>query len=260
MLSYMHIKPKLDINRRKRFILSSIPLSLDSQAFLQLLQLADSALPIGSAAHSFGIETLVAENLLEVAELESFLETYLQETGTLESIFCRRAYRLALSHSVNDFEQPWLALNGELGALKTARESRVASATLGRRFLQLVHDLLEHPVLQCAVQSAKAANVDIHYSTAFGLAGHLLGIDETAVVLAYLQQTLWCLVSACQRLLPLGQRQASGIVWRCKPALITIAERSAEAASSPEDIVVFTPLLDIGSLRHPLLPTRLFIS
>ena len=85
-------------------------------------------------------------------------------------------------------------------------------------------------------------------------------MDETATVLAYLQQTLWCLVSACQRLMPLGQTQASRIVWQLKPTLVSIAERSKGAASSPEDIVVFAPLPDIGSLRHPLLSTRLFIS
>jgi urease accessory protein len=222
--------------------------------------LADSALPIGSAAHSFGIETLVAEDLLTVEHLEAFLGAYLHETATLESIFCRRAYRLVSSHSADEFEQQWLILNDELSAFKTARESRVASATLGRRFLQLVQGLEPCPLLQHAIQSAKTAKVDIHYSTAFGLTGYLLGVDEPAAVLAYLQQTLWCLVSACQRLMPLGQSQASGIVWLLKTTLISIAERSAEAASSPEDIVVFTPLPDMGSMRHPLLPTRLFIS
>ncbi len=237
-----------------------MPITLDAQAFLQLLQLADSALPIGSAAHSFGIETLVAEDLLTVERLGAFLEEYLYETGTLESICCRRAYRLCSSPVSDEFESQWLALNDELSALKTARESRVASATLGRRLLQLVQGLEVWPLLQHAVQAAKTAKVDIHYSTAFGLTGYLLGVDETAAVLAYLQQTLWCLVSACQRLMPLGQSQASRIVWRLKPVLIGIAEHSAEAVSTPEDIVVFTPLPDIGSMRHPMLPTRLFIS
>src|SRR6185437_2901191 len=75
---------------------------------LKLLQLADSALPIGSAAHSFGIETLVAEELLTVEHLAQFLEDYLHETGALESVFCRRAYVLASSSTLAEFESRWL--------------------------------------------------------------------------------------------------------------------------------------------------------
>lgn len=235
-------------------------MQLTELTWLRLLQLADSALPIGAIAHSFGLETLVADEDLDVPHLSSFLQEYLAEAGTLESIFCRRGYHLVTLTPPDTFEEQWLALNARLSALKTARESRVASATLGRRFLQLVQTLEELPLLQKALQASKAARADIHYSVAFGLISGLLAVDETASVLAYLQQSILGLVYACQRLMPLGQSQASKIVWQLKPVLITIAERSEAAAQSPEDTAVFTPLLDIGSMRHSTLPTRLFIS
>src|SRR5437879_3702590 len=185
-------------------------------AFLQLLQLADSALPIGTAAHSFGMETLVAEQWLEVENLECFLGAYLVEAGTLECTFCLLGQRLGAdleeSKQALAVEQ-WLQLNARLSAFKTARESREASAALGRRLLQLALGLEVHPSLANFVRAAKLAGQETHQSLAFGLLGGLLQIDETEVALAYLQQSLTGLVSACQRLLPLGQSQASQILW-----------------------------------------------
>lgn len=232
----------------------------DQLPFLRLLQLADSALPIGSTAHSFGLETLTLEGHLDVEHLEVFLHDYLAENGTFEGVFCRLGHQLHSSPGIEHFTNGWLEINGRLSAFKTARESRVASATLGRRFLQLVVALEETPQLRQAIQIARDKQTDIHYSIAFGLVGAILGIDETTTVLAYLQQSLTGLVSACQRLLPLGQNQASSILWRLKTPLLAIAEKSAASLQHPEAVAMFTPLLDMGSMRHPMLATRLFIS
>jgi len=199
---------------------------MDQLSLLRLMHLADSALPIGSTAHSFGLETLVAEGTIHVEQLERFLQDYLEEAGRLESTYCRLGHRLASFTDGKRRETQWLALNAQLSAFKTARESRTASATLGRRFLTLVQAMEESLFFQEAAHSAKATHTDIHYSPAFGLVGGVLDVSETATVLAYLQQSLMSLVSACQRLMPLGQSQASGILWHLKPTLIAIASRS----------------------------------
>ncbi|GCE09561.1 urease accessory protein UreF [Dictyobacter aurantiacus] len=233
---------------------------IDNLSFLKLLQLADSAVPIGSAAHSLGLETLTIENTLDVGRLEDFLHHYLAETGVLESAFCRLGHRLAPDKGASGVAASWLTLNQRLSALKTARESRMASATLGRRFLQLVIALEDAPCLRQAFAIARQQPCDMHFSIAFGLVGAVLGIDETTTVLVYLQQSLANLVSASQRLLPLGQSQASAIQWRLKSTLLEIAERGREQAEEPTELQVFTPLVDIGSMRHPQLQTRLFIS
>jgi urease accessory protein len=235
----------------------------DHLALLRLMQLADSALPVGAAAHSFGLETFVAEEYLEVAQLGPFLRDYLEEAGVVEGAFCRLGYHLASHTDRALFTAEWLALNEQLSAIKTARESRAASAALGRRFLQLLLSLEDAPLIQIAMQSAKSTGSsgrDTHYSIAFGLAGGIVQVDETAVILAYLQQSLIGLVSACQRLLPLGQSQASQLIWQLKPTLLTVADRSKEVAANSDEMSLCTPLVEVGSMRHPYLATRLFIS
>src|SRR3982750_757235 len=98
---------------------------------LRLLQLADSAIPIGAAAHSFGLETLIEDGTITVPSLITFLSDYLRETGMMEVSYCLAAHQCASQQ--NGFVEAWLALNIRLDALKTARESRAASTSLGRR-------------------------------------------------------------------------------------------------------------------------------
>src|ERR1700730_11428292 len=96
-------------------------------ADLRLLHLADSALPIGGLAHSFGLESLVSQELLGVSDLAEFLSGFLEEAGMVEAVFCREAFRLVQIAQGKLRTDRWVALNDRLGALKPARESRAGS-------------------------------------------------------------------------------------------------------------------------------------
>lgn len=212
----------------------------DALRLLKLIHLADSALPIGSAAHSFGVELLVAEELVTADTLPKFLQDYLQETGVLEATFCRAAYRAEKAE--------WTPLNRHLSARKPARESREASLALGRRFLQLF-SVLEH---------IEVPGGDAHFAIAFGYAARRLSIAEDLTAAVYLQQAVTILVSACQRLMPVGQQRAARMLWDLKPAILDAAQASGTVAI--DAVTAFTPLLEIASMRHVALETRLFIS
>lgn len=234
---------------------------------LRLLQLADSALPIGAMSHSFGLESLTANEILEPGNLPDFLRAYLEETGTMEAVSCREGFRQAVAGEESFSPARWLRLNQRLGAMKPAREARAGSGALGRNFLNAVTALGDFPAIQAALQATREAAAQqspnhpspvIHHSAAFGLASGALGFGEDRAVLAYLHQSVASLVSACQRLLPLGQSRAAGIVWELKAAIIEAAGRSTSVTL--DSVCTFTPVHDWGAMEHPALATRLFIS
>ena len=223
-------------------------------AYLRLLHLADSAFPIGALAHSFGIESLASAGVIDPASLPHFLSAYIEESLTLEAVFCRAG---SASAEHNDTAH-WLRINQNLHARKTGREARSASAALGQRFLLAAMALLDSPTLENAYASSLRTGTPVHHCVAFGLVGALLGVEQDRVVLAYVHQSAANIVSACQRLMPLGQTQATRILWNLKAAMIDAMEGSRD--HSVDDVPCFAPLVDWGAMEHPALATRLFIS
>src|SRR5258706_3627278 len=219
---------------------------------LRLQQFADSALPIGGAAHSFGIESLVDAGLLDLDGLETFLAGYIEETGALEAAYC--AASCELGGAAEPDLGKWVGWNTELAARKLARESRDASAAMGRRFLDLAARASNIDLLWVAQERAG----EIQLATAFGLVAGAMGLSSNPAAAAFLQQSITTLVSCCQRLLPLGQTRAHEILWNLKPAIVEAASRGARTPAA--FVPCFTPLLDVASARHPTLHTRLFIS
>ena len=226
--------------------------------WLDLFQLADSALPVGSQSHSFGLETLIADGTLTAPTLASFLPDYLIEVGVMEAVFWRGGYAIGVGWQEGSIEH-WLQLNRRLSALRLARESRAASAAMGRRFLALVADVTQQPELTVALQATRAASVECHHVTAFGLTSGLLALPQEGALMAYLHQTVVGLLAACQKLLPIGQSELARLRWRLKEVLATVAERSRQLEWQATPPCV-TPSLEIASMRHPGLPVRLFIS
>ncbi len=217
---------------------------LTDLSLLQLLQLADSAIPIGTLSHSFGFEALLESRVFIVDSLPELMRAYLEESMLLEAVFCRSGYRLAFD------ERSLRELDILLSARKPARETREASLLLGRRFCRLV--------CACMKQDWAGANPKVHFPVAFGAACRRLEIPEESCILAFLEQGCASVLSGLVRLMPLGQESASLILWDLKEAIIETCNRSRTL--DPRQTPCFQPALEIASMRHVRMETRLFVS
>jgi urease accessory protein len=204
-------------------------------------------------SHSFGLEALVFDEDLEhsvqgcPASLAWYLEDCLSESLLVDAVFCREAHSRALQGL------PIRDLNQQASALRLARESREASLTMGRRFAALAAALYPNPALL-----GLASLEELHHSVAFGYTLGILAIQPDLTVGAFLHQCVLNTISAAQRLLPLGQIQANRIAWDLNPAILQAVEQTRNSSFST--VCSFAHLPEMASMRHPCLPTRLFIS
>ncbi|MDX2273621.1 MAG: urease accessory UreF family protein [Cyanobacteriota bacterium] len=207
--------------------------------FLLLLQLTDSALPIGGYSHSWGLETAVqAGQLASEEEVFLYIQGLLSSSlGCLEGNLCGIAHHCAAQRNADRLAQwqAWLSAN------RWPKETRQASLQLGHRLLQLAEKVwrLEPPRPR---QEVAGQPQEWHHCLVFGWIGGQVGIPLASTLHAYLFSQVVSLVSAAVRLVPLGHSQGQSIVIRLHHPLHALAEKILASRSpdgDPMDLLGF---------------------
>ena len=149
-------------------------------------------------------------------------------------------------------------LDARLTAMKVARESREGSVKIGKQFLRNTAILERNEMLDGYAERVQSGRCAGHHAIAYGLVASAAKIDLFSAVLGYLHAHVVGQVSAAVRLIPLKPTDGQGIIDAIRSNLIDIA-RFAEGAGR-DDLGGFTPGLDISSMQHERLYSRLFIS
>jgi len=231
-------------------------ISCSPSQFLTLLQLSDTALPIGAFAFSNGMETYAQQGLMsEVATLQEWLEAVLHQAVHGSHLLpIALAYRATAAADWAQLER----LDQQLTAMKHARELREASVKTGQGLLRLAVQVWPRPAIERLQALCQQQRVVGHQALVLGVLGFELGWDERIIVEAAGYQWLSGMISAALRLLPIGQlagQRLLTVVLQHLPAIADdIRHQGWDHLSSA------APEFDIRAMQHETLYSRLFRS
>lgn len=222
-----------------------------AEALWRLLLWASPAFPVGSFAHSHGLEWAIETgDVRDSATLRDWVEDALVfGAGRTDAILLAHAHRAAAARDTARLAD----LAAVAAALAPAHERRLETLGQGRAFAAA---LAPWPEVASALDSLDRDA--LAYPVAFGAACGAAGVALPEALLAYLQAFAGMLVWAAVRAVPLGQSDGLRVLAAIAPLAAQVAD---EAQSAPLDAVGGAAWrLDIAAMRHETQYTRLFRS
>ncbi|WP_339382583.1 urease accessory protein UreF [Pelagicoccus albus] len=221
-----------------------------------MLQTTDPLFPIGSYAHSYGMEELCADGEISNREdLQTFLHTVvalnLQE---FELPYLRFAYEAAKRQDYDLI----CDLDEEIGASKPSKELRQASLSQGQQRLRLISKLRPSPRFEELAKLKREKRIVPQHLIIFATENVDLNTPLPAALAAWAYQAMAAPCAASLKLIRIGQEGAQTALTNALERLEPIIEHSL--GIDREFAGAFLPYLDIASQRHEKAYSRLFIS
>jgi urease accessory protein len=222
---------------------------------LPLLQLGDSALPIGGYSHSWGLEAAIEHgDVRDAASLERWARLWLRDSfGPCEGVVVAAVCRAAAAA-----DWSLIATANELLEVSLAPTTlRAASREMGEQLLALAEGWeWARPAL--ALRAGRDERRAWHHAPVFATLAAAAGATPTDALLVYLHQATFGVVSAGVRAIPIGHTHGQQVLSRLHDDIRELAgelaERDLETAGS------FCPAYEVLCDAQTHLYTRLFRS
>ena len=209
------------------------------QSILTLSQWISPSYPVGSFTYSHGLEALVNLRWLGNAEnLYEWLSNILQSgTARTDAIFLAAAYNCSSDEAL-------IEMNMKARALASSQERRLEMDELGKAFKSIT-------------EAVWPIEIDeLVYPIAIGFCANAEGIELNLTACLYLQAYVSNLVSAAQRLMPLGQTEAQKIIRTLSPICLQVADETRDG--NLDNIYSSVFISDIAAMKHETQVSRIF--
>ncbi len=221
---------------------------------LRLLQLGDSALPIGGYSHSWGLEAAIDRGAVrDAASLERWVRLWLHHSfGPCEGVAVAAACRAAAAAN-----WPHVAeANDLLEATVAPTTLRTASREMGEQLLGLADSWAWASAAVAALRAVTSA--PWHHDPVFATLAATAGATPTGALLVYLHQAALGVVGAGVRAIPIGHTHGQQVLSRLHDDIGALAEELAERGLDTAGS--FCPAYEVFCDAQTHLYTRLFRS
>jgi urease accessory protein len=221
---------------------------------LRLLQLGDSALPVGGYCHSWGLEAAISRGLVgDPASLERWTRNWLKHgVGPLEGVVVGASCRAA----ANEDWDTVIEANALVRVSLTPPTLRDASRDMGSQLALLS---APWPWANRAVEALSRRPVgEWHHAPVFGALAAVAGATPLEAVSVYLHQAALGVIGAGVRAVPIGHTHGQQVLARLHNDIGSLA---AEVADRPLALAgSFSPAYEVLCHAQTGLYTRLFRS
>ena len=219
--------------------------------FVHLLHLVDSALPTGSFAYSYGLESSITFGLIDTPfKLRNYLYAYLQQVASLELPFINSCFTLP-EHSAEIYQ-----MAGEYDAQLLVPTLHRASLVQGKNWLKLLTTFYPDAGLTELITWFGAQEIPLHFTLGFALSLHRTGFARADAQAVFLHMALRDQLSAAIRLGFLGPMEGHRLQHDFYAVFEHLLAAHAEQTYPQATRSAF--MLDVAQILHEDIYSRLF--
>ncbi len=224
-------------------------------SLLHLLQLSDSALPVGGFSFSNTLESAVACGVVRDApSLEEYVRAALRVASRTDCVAARVGYEASLLGRLNMV----VRADEELLLRKLNAEQRQMSLRMGRKLTELAEGVIGGELLVRWLAMIRSGEASGTYAVTQVVVFAASGVGHRELFASMLYGTASMMLNAALRLMRLTHHSTQQILYRLAESIDLLYEESARLGI--EDMYGFAPQIDLLSALHERGRSRMFMN
>ncbi len=220
-----------------------------------LLQMSDSAFPIGAFSFSNGLETAASQNIVHSTHtLEQYTLTAMRQSAYTDGIAALTAYRATVDGNYGII----ISADHSLTCTKMNSENRMMLERMGRKAAELGVRLYDDELLQQWLDDIRSLMTPGNYPIAQGMMFAIAGLSEYELFVSHCYGVINMILGAALRCVRVSHYDTQAIHARLSEYTDTFYAEVQKLSLC--DMQAFVPQADILASMHEKGPMRMFMN